>query len=182
MGVVVQQSKNHAELDPNRQSTGGNTSPPLSPRVWTLFGHSFGRTPEAQVPQNREDSSPAQPRMVCGMDTVERSRRAAAAAARDAATRARSLAEGLEALARSLDMLVVESHQPEPTSGRERAARSQDTGLWSATEVARYLKTSKSWVYGSSASGLLPYRKIGGLLRFDPNEIRSWSAARSRPK
>ena len=42
------------------------------------------------------------------MDTLDRSRRAAIAAARDAAGRARTLAEGLEALARALDTMVVE--------------------------------------------------------------------------
>ena len=45
------------------------------------------------------------------MDTVDRSRRVAIAAARDAAGRARALAEGLEALARALDTLVVELPQ-----------------------------------------------------------------------
>jgi hypothetical protein len=42
------------------------------------------------------------------MDTLHRSRMAAIAAARDAAGRARALAEGLEALVRALDTMAVE--------------------------------------------------------------------------
>ena len=52
------------------------------------------------------------------MDTVDRSRRAAVAAARDAAGRARMLAEGLEALARALDTMAVElPHEGSPEAG-----------------------------------------------------------------
>jgi excisionase family DNA binding protein len=44
--------------------------------------------------------------------------------------------------------------------------------LWDVTDVARYLKVSKSWVYHRAEAGLLPYRRIGGLLRFEPERIR----------
>ena len=48
-------------------------------------------------------------------------------------------------------------------------------GLWDANDVARYLKVSRSWVYHRAEAGLLPYLRIGGLLRFDPAAIRSFA-------
>jgi hypothetical protein len=45
-------------------------------------------------------------------------------------------------------------------------------GLWTADDVARFLKTSRSWVYHRAQAGRLPCLKIGGLLRFDPVAIR----------
>jgi excisionase family DNA binding protein len=44
--------------------------------------------------------------------------------------------------------------------------------LWDVNDVARYLKVSKSWVYHRAEAGLLPYRRVGGLLRFEPEKIR----------
>jgi excisionase family DNA binding protein len=44
--------------------------------------------------------------------------------------------------------------------------------LWDVNDVARYLRVSKSWVYHRAEAGLLPYRRIGGLLRFEPHRIR----------
>jgi excisionase family DNA binding protein len=44
--------------------------------------------------------------------------------------------------------------------------------LWTATDVAHYLKVSRSWVYHRAESGELPYLRVGGLLRFDPDAIR----------
>jgi len=44
--------------------------------------------------------------------------------------------------------------------------------LWDARDVARYLKASRSWVYQKAESGLLPYVKVGGLVRFVPGRIR----------
>jgi excisionase family DNA binding protein len=49
--------------------------------------------------------------------------------------------------------------------------------LWSATDVARYLKVSRSWVYHRAEAGLLPYLRVGGLLRFDPSAIRAFVRA-----
>ena len=45
--------------------------------------------------------------------------------------------------------------------------------LWTAEDVARFLKTSRSWVYHRAEAGQLPCVKIGGLLRFDPGAIRA---------
>ena len=44
--------------------------------------------------------------------------------------------------------------------------------LWNVSDVARYLGVSKSWVYHRAEAGLLPYRRVGGLLRFEPARIR----------
>jgi excisionase family DNA binding protein len=111
------------------------------------------------------------------MDTLDRSRRAAIAAARDAARRARELAEGLEALARALDTMAVEMP---PAGSRdvgvgEPAAKNGE--LWTTTEVARYLKTSRSWVYQATAAGRPPSVRVGHLRRFDPVKIRTWATA-----
>ena len=45
-------------------------------------------------------------------------------------------------------------------------------GLWDARDVAAFLKVSRSWVYHQAEAGMLPYLRIGGLLRFDPQKIR----------
>lgn len=46
--------------------------------------------------------------------------------------------------------------------------------VWDALDVARYLKVSRSWVYQQVEAGLLPHRRVGGLLRFDPRAIQAW--------
>ena len=50
-----------------------------------------------------------------------------------------------------------------------------DDTLWDATDVARWLKVSRSWVYQAAESGKLPSLKIGGLLRFDPAVVKAWA-------
>lgn len=45
--------------------------------------------------------------------------------------------------------------------------------LWDANDVARYLKVSRSWVYHRAEAGLLPYLRVGSLLRFEPGAIRA---------
>ena len=47
--------------------------------------------------------------------------------------------------------------------------------LWDANDVANFLKVSRSWVYQRAEAGLLPYWKVGALLRFDPEEIRAYA-------
>jgi excisionase family DNA binding protein len=49
-------------------------------------------------------------------------------------------------------------------------------GFWDAQDVAVYLKASRPWVYSMAESGKLPSRKLGGLRRFVPSEIRQWAA------
>jgi excisionase family DNA binding protein len=111
------------------------------------------------------------------MDTVDRSRRAAVAAVRHAAGRARALAEGLEALARALDTMAVElppAGSPDAGVGEPLAREGE---LWTTAEVARHLKTSRSWVYQATASGRLPSVRMGDLRRFDPAKTRAWANA-----
>jgi excisionase family DNA binding protein len=115
------------------------------------------------------------------MDTVDRNRRAAIAAARDAAGKARGLAEGLEALARALDTMAVElppAGSPDAGVGEPLA---RGGGLWTAAEVARHLKTRRSWVDQATASGRLPSVRVGHMRRFDPAKIRTWPYATGSP-
>jgi excisionase family DNA binding protein len=51
--------------------------------------------------------------------------------------------------------------------------------LWTALDVARYLKVSRSWVYHRAEAGELPCLRIGNFLRFDPDAVRAF--ARSEP-
>ena len=48
-------------------------------------------------------------------------------------------------------------------------------GLWDANDVASYLKASRSWVYQKAEAGLLPCLRLGGLLRFEPAQVKSWA-------
>ncbi|HYD40081.1 MAG TPA: helix-turn-helix domain-containing protein [Anaeromyxobacter sp.] len=54
-----------------------------------------------------------------------------------------------------------------------------DDRLWTVKDVARYLGVSASWVYQHVAAGELPYRRIGGLVRFFPEDVRAY--ARGEP-
>jgi len=51
---------------------------------------------------------------------------------------------------------------------------SQDT-LWTAKDVANYLKVSRSWVYQHVGAGDLPYQRVGGLLRFAPEAVQAYA-------
>jgi excisionase family DNA binding protein len=48
-----------------------------------------------------------------------------------------------------------------------------DERAWKTKDVAEFLQASESWVRHAVADGRLPCIKIGGLLRFDPAEIRA---------
>jgi Helix-turn-helix domain len=54
-----------------------------------------------------------------------------------------------------------------------RASVLNPDALWDANDVARYLKVSRSWVYHRAETGLLACTRIGGLLRFDPLNVRA---------
>ena len=75
--------------------------------------------------------------------------------------KARALAEGLEALVRALDGLLAEMPQAGSAVARERQPPAREGELWSASEVARYLKTSRSWVYQAIAAGRRPSLRVG---------------------
>ncbi len=51
--------------------------------------------------------------------------------------------------------------------------------LWTAQEVADFIKSSRSWVYKAAEAGALPgIVRLGAMLRFRPEVIRSWVAGR----
>ncbi|MBM4281794.1 MAG: helix-turn-helix domain-containing protein [Deltaproteobacteria bacterium] len=45
--------------------------------------------------------------------------------------------------------------------------------LWKVSDVATFLRVSRSTVYAKVAAGLIPHRRVVGQLRFVPDEIRS---------
>ena len=47
--------------------------------------------------------------------------------------------------------------------------------LWTVKNVAEFLQCSRDFVYEHAEDGTLPCRRIGGLLRFDPDTIRRWA-------
>ncbi len=53
--------------------------------------------------------------------------------------------------------------------------------LWNAKDVARFLKVSRSWVYQKAEAGVLPYLRIGGLVRFEPETVRAWARGEPLP-
>ena len=58
----------------------------------------------------------------------------------------------------------------------ELASSPPTTGaLWTADDVAAFLKASRSWVYQQSEAGRLPCLKVVGLLRFDPAVVRAFA-------
>lgn len=53
-------------------------------------------------------------------------------------------------------------------------------GLWDANDVGRYLKVSRSWIYARVQSGELPHRRIGALIRFEPDVIRAYARGEAK--
>jgi len=58
-----------------------------------------------------------------------------------------------------------------PSSGFER--RRLNDALWTADEVAAFVKCSVSYVYKAAERGELPCVRVGRMLRFKPDEIRA---------
>ena len=85
---------------------------------------------------------------------------------------ARVLSEGLEALARALDTMAVELPPAASPDAGAREPFARDGELWTTVEVARYLKTSRSWVYQATASGRLPSIWVGHPGRIKPGSAR----------
>jgi excisionase family DNA binding protein len=48
--------------------------------------------------------------------------------------------------------------------------------MMTARQVAELLGVHENWVYDQAASGELPSYKIGGVRRFDAEELRTWIA------
>lgn len=55
-----------------------------------------------------------------------------------------------------------------------------DEPLWTANDVARFLAVSPSTVRCWQRAHRLPFFKIGGTVRFFPDEVRRWPTGRSR--
>ena len=142
----------------------------------TVLGASFGK-PIRGGPLLDPNGAPDAAIRGREMDTLDRSQRVAVAAARDAAARARALAEGLDALVRAPDTAAVDMPARGTRPESERQPQASEHELWTAAEVAPYLKTSRSWVYQHAASGRIPCRRVGALLRFEPNEVQDWAAS-----
>ena len=53
--------------------------------------------------------------------------------------------------------------------------------LWTAKDVADYLRASRSWVYLHAEDGTLPSLRIGGLRRFIPEQIRAFARGEAAP-
>jgi excisionase family DNA binding protein len=64
-------------------------------------------------------------------------------------------------------------------SSNHRGSERGENGLWSAADVADYLKVSRSWVYQRAEAGDLPCLRMGGLLRFDPEAVRAFARGES---
>ena len=59
---------------------------------------------------------------------------------------------------------------------------SDDSRLWDANDVARFVGASRSWVYHQAEAGHLPCIRLLGFLRFDPRVVRAFVlAAASAP-
>lgn len=52
--------------------------------------------------------------------------------------------------------------------------------LWTAEDVAAYLKVSLSMVYKLRRSGALPHVAIGALYRFQPDAVRAFASGSAR--
>ncbi len=46
--------------------------------------------------------------------------------------------------------------------------------LMTVSEIAALLRVGRSTVYALATAGKLPALKVGGVLRFDPGEVRAW--------
>jgi excisionase family DNA binding protein len=56
-------------------------------------------------------------------------------------------------------------------NGLER--RRANEALWTAEEVAAFIKCSVSYVYKSAERGELPCVRVGRMLRFQPDSVRA---------
>lgn len=56
-------------------------------------------------------------------------------------------------------------------------------GLWTAADVAAYLKCTRSTVYKLADKGGLPFVKVAGsLLRFQPELVRAYALGEHPPR
>jgi excisionase family DNA binding protein len=72
--------------------------------------------------------------------------------------------------------------RPVNTSSKLRLAHEPTAPLWTAADVARYLRSSLSFVYKVSEAGKLPCLRVGSLLRFDPEAVRAFARGESKSR
>lgn len=53
--------------------------------------------------------------------------------------------------------------------------------LLTVREVMELLGVSRSWLYDAAARGALPCIRLGGMLRFDQDQIEQWLRQLQRP-
>lgn len=58
------------------------------------------------------------------------------------------------------------------TAGRPDDARP----LWTVGDLCRFLGVSKRWVHEHTRRNVIPCYRFGVALRFDPEEVRAWTA------
>ena len=56
------------------------------------------------------------------------------------------------------------------------------SNLMTAAEVAKILNCSPSWVYKAADRGEIPAVRLGAMLRFNPEALRAYLAAKSSPR
>lgn len=61
------------------------------------------------------------------------------------------------------------------------ALTSEPEALWTAAEVASYLRCSKSKVYQAAEAATLPSLHVGGQLRFEPERVKAWARNSATP-
>ena len=52
----------------------------------------------------------------------------------------------------------------------------RDEPLWTVDDVGRFLGVATKTVRGWQLAGRLPHLKIGGTVRFVPEEVRRWAS------
>ena len=68
------------------------------------------------------------------------------------------------------------------TRSRLRPTPDHAATLWTAADVARYLRTSVSFVYKVTEAGSLPCLRVGAMLRFDPETVRAFARGDARSR
>jgi excisionase family DNA binding protein len=51
--------------------------------------------------------------------------------------------------------------------------------LWTVKQVQEYLQMSRSWVYRELEARRLPHTRIGGVVRFIPEQVRQYAEQRA---
>ena len=72
--------------------------------------------------------------------------------------------------------------RPVNTSSKLRLAHEPASPLWTAPDVARYLRSSLSFVYKVSEAGKLPCLRVGSMVRFDPEAVRAFARGETKSR